>query len=128
MDHDRLIQQLRGLRRIVINAEHGGFSLSAEAKMKYLERAGLDYSLVPREDRHSTQQFGPYIEINGQYWSERDINRDDPALVAVIEEMGEAANGRFATLKIVEVPADVDWQINEYDGWEWVAEKHRTWR
>jgi hypothetical protein len=30
-------------------------------------------------------------------------------------------------LLIVEVPADVDWYIEEYDGLEWVAEKHRTW-
>lgn len=26
-----------------------------------------------------------------------------------------------------EVPDDVQWQIEEYDGREWVAETHRTW-
>jgi len=31
-------------------------------------------------------------------------------------------------LKIVEIPADVDWVLMEYDGCEWVAEKHRTWQ
>jgi len=30
-------------------------------------------------------------------------------------------------LKIVEIPDDVDWEINEDDGSEWIAEKHRTW-
>jgi len=30
-------------------------------------------------------------------------------------------------LKIVEIPAAVKWQIDEYDGWEWVAEVHRRW-
>jgi hypothetical protein len=39
-----------------------------------------------------------------------------------------AANGAHANLKIVEVPPDVEWQIEEYDGNEWVAEKHRTWQ
>jgi hypothetical protein len=30
-------------------------------------------------------------------------------------------------LKIVEVPADVEWVIDVYDGNEHVAEAHRTW-
>ena len=36
-------------------------------------------------------------------------------------------NAVRANHKIVEIPADVEWQIQEYDGMEWVAEKHRTW-
>ena len=62
-----------------------------------------------------------------QVFSDRDVDRDDPVLVQVVKEMGANAGGRFAALKIVEIPADVDWQIEEYDGMEWVAEKHRTW-
>lgn len=31
-------------------------------------------------------------------------------------------------LKIVDVPDDVEWIMMDYDGAEWVAEKHRTWR
>jgi hypothetical protein len=31
-------------------------------------------------------------------------------------------------LAIVEIPDDVQWIIEENDGMEWVAEKHRTWR
>ena len=27
----------------------------------------------------------------------------------------------------VSIPDDVEWQIEEYDGMEWVAEAHRTW-
>jgi hypothetical protein len=45
----------------------------------------------------------------------------------VVEEMGENVNTRFSELKVVEIPNDVEWQIEEYDGAEWVAEKHRTW-
>jgi hypothetical protein len=48
--------------------------------------------------------------------------------VAVVEELGARANGRHAELKVVEIPANVDWEIDEYDGAEWVAEKHRIWR
>ena len=58
---------------------------------------------------------------------ERDIPRNDPFLVKVVETLGEEANGAFSKLKIVNIPAHVDWEINEYDGMEWVAEKHRKW-
>ena len=56
-----------------------------------------------------------------------DIKRDDPLLIKVVEEMGEKASGSCAKLKIVEIPADVEWGIHEYDGSEHVEERHRTW-
>jgi len=31
-------------------------------------------------------------------------------------------------LRIIEIPDGVEWQIEEYDGDEWIAEKHRTWK
>ena len=45
----------------------------------------------------------------------------------MVEEGGTDVNDRYSYLKVVEIPADVDWQICEYDGLEWIAEKHRTW-
>jgi len=54
-------------------------------------------------------------------------DRSDPDLISVIEQMGEAANGKCSKLKIIEIPDDVEWEIDEYDGLERVAEKHRTW-
>jgi len=68
---------------------------------------------------------------NKQYSDEtfgvEDISRDDPVLIEVIEELGDAANGDHAELAIVEIPDDVEWEISEYDGSEHVAEKHRVW-
>jgi hypothetical protein len=58
---------------------------------------------------------------------DKDVPRDDPELVKVVEELGDAANGRFAQLEVVEIPADVDWFIDEYDGSESIHEKHRSW-
>jgi hypothetical protein len=126
-DYKELIQHLKGVRHIVINACHGGFGLSRDAELHYLERAGIAYTLEEREDRHSTLTKGPYIMVNGNHWFDRHIARDDPALVDVVRDLGSQANGRHAELKIVTIPADVEWQIDEYDGQEWVAEKHRTW-
>ena len=72
--------------------------------------------------------LGRYKDSNELCWGgERDIERNDPILIQVVEEMGIEANGRHAELKVVEIPDDVEWLIEEYDGSEWVAEQHRTW-
>ena len=53
-----------------------------------------------------------------------DIKRDDPLLVTLVRTM-EKDN---ESLKVVTIPADIDWKINDYDGMEWVEESHRVWR
>ena len=126
--HDELIKQLRGIRRIAINSCHGGFGLSWEAKMLYLELAGLTYTLDPQPDRDTQNRFGSRIIVNDLPWGEYSITRDDPALISVVNRLGSKANGNYASIKIVEIPPDVEWFIAEYDGKEWVAEKHRTWK
>jgi hypothetical protein len=92
--------------KVVINEDFGGFGLSDEAEALYKERKG----------------------ITDPDWWYRDIARDDPVLIQIVEDMGTKADGTFAALKVVEVPDDVNWYIEEYDGREWVAERHRTWR
>lgn len=57
----------------------------------------------------------------------RSMDRDDPALLAVVAELGEDASGKHAKLQVVEIPDDVEWEIEEYDGIEHIAEAHRTW-
>ena len=90
--------------KVVINACHGGFGLSDEALERYV--------------KETNGEAGEY---------ECEIPRDHPVLVRIVEEMGDAANGRFSELKVVEIPDDVNWYVEEYDGMEWVAERHRTW-
>lgn len=58
---------------------------------------------------------------------ERSFKRDDPLLVKTVKELKDRANGVCAKLKIVEIPGDVEWAIEEYDGNEHVAEVHETW-
>ena len=102
---EQFINEIRGIQRIVINTCYGGFGLSEIAEQRYKQMAG----------------------ITDPEWSHYEISRADPYLVKIVREMGISANGKFSNLKIVEVPADVEWEIAEYDGNEWVAEKHRTW-
>ncbi len=50
----------------------------------------------------------------------------DPELIKALEKMIE--NGEsIGSLKIVEIPDDVDWYIEDYDGMETIHEKHRSW-
>ena len=126
-EHEDLIRHLRGIQYIVINTKHGGFGLSKEARLLYLERAGIAYTLISGPDRHTESLYGPQVEVNRNTWHDDDIARDDPILVDVIRQLGRQADGSHAILKIVEVPAGVKWNVAEYDGLEWVEEVHRTW-
>jgi hypothetical protein len=94
-------------REIVINRCHGGFGLSDEARDFIKDRA------LAREGK-----------FKGDF---RSIARDDPDLVAAVKELGDAVNDRYAELEIVLIPGDIKWTVEEYDGFEWVAEAHRTW-
>lgn len=53
--------------------------------------------------------------------------RDDAKLIAVVESLGGKASDKCAELAVVEIPDGVEWEINEYDGQEHVAERHETW-
>jgi hypothetical protein len=142
--------------KVVINSCFGGFSLSNQAIAHYLKLCGDNcffyeqtaYSFREGSDLYekkelsdikstfsvytSTKDLGASFETwprdNDGYFYDRDIQRNDPLLIKTIEDIGEKeASGRCASLTIVEIPDDADWEISEYDGNEHVAEKHRTW-
>ena len=63
LDYDLLIEHLRGYQDIVINTCHGGFGLSKDAQIAFLERSQISYTLVSRDDRHSNERYGPMIMV-----------------------------------------------------------------
>lgn len=87
--------------KVVINRCYGGFSVSK----KVYKKLGLKSGYLSNVD------FG--IESNNY-----NAYRAHPKLIKT---------GEYAKLDIVEIPDDVDWTIEEYDGREWISEKHRTW-
>jgi len=105
VDKQDFINKLKGVQYIVINDCYGGFGLSDRAMLEYKKLAGIDDPI----------------------FNDRDIPRDDPYLLKIVRELGMSANGPHSNLKIVEVPGDVKWIVQDYDGAEWVAEEHRTW-
>jgi hypothetical protein len=88
--------------KVVINKCYGGFGLSKEA----YEYLGLDWD---------------------GYGYKYDDNRTDPKLVECVETLGDIASGSLAELKVVEIPDDVKWEIDDYDGVETIHEVHRVW-
>jgi len=95
------------MTKVVINTCYGGFGLSEESLEDYKKRKNI-------------------TDENFCYWN---IPRDCPHLVAMVEEGVnlDYLEGQFAELKVVDVPDDANWYIEEYDGMEHVAERHRTW-
>jgi hypothetical protein len=90
------------MTQIVINQCFGGYSLSSKA----YEYLGIEW---------------------GKYGLEFANDRSNPQLVKCVLALGHEASGYLSDLKVVEVPDGVEWEIEEYDGNEHVAEKHRTW-
>jgi len=137
-------------QKIAINCCYGGFGLSDEASEKLLVRKKIAYYVVTtlsengeviskkfyrktssqinrvkyEGDSDPENEYNDYIGMF-DYYSHK--NRTDPDLLAVIEELGNDANGDCAKLAIIEIPDDVNWEIIDRDGAEYVAEKHRTW-
>jgi hypothetical protein len=113
------------MKKIVINDDWGGFGLSDAAIRRYGEIADINLIEVPAE--FYGNEF--YInEVNDEnYFSYYDLERDDPVLVQVVEEMGKDAFGMHASLKVVEIPDDVKWYVDNYDGIESIHENHRIW-
>jgi hypothetical protein len=131
------------MRKVVINVCFGGFGLS-EAAVRQLIGCPHVELMEPRdyysggkawEDRFAEDRklggrmFGVIVH-DGKIVI--DNHRDDdartcPQLVAVVEAMGQAADGDLSELRVVEVPYGVAYDISDYDGIEHIAEQHRTW-
>jgi len=137
--------------KIAINRCWGGFGLSHEAVMRYAELSGFKLYPIVEKGVKGNIDFNHYVPYTGQknvfyisylkkpllkdetyeegscFYPRNDIERFDPLLIQVIEELGEKANGDYANIKIVDIPDDVKWQIDDYDGQESIHELHRSW-
>jgi hypothetical protein len=81
--------------KVLYNAKYGGFSFS-------------DAFLDEFKKRHPEKK-----------WS---VERTDPDVIALFEELGcDKSSGYCADLRIEEIPDDVEFEIDEYDGMETVC-------
>ena len=126
--------------------KYGGFNLSHKAILLYLKLKGFTpywkrYEAIEKyHPNYDPEETGNLVHYGtrpdfmdkekgyiGYFNPTISIERTDPILIQVIEGLKEEANSRFSKLEIVEIPDDIDWEIEENDGVEWVSEKHRIW-
>lgn len=141
------------MTKICINKCYGGFSISPDAALWLYERGWTE--LATPVEKYWDEAYGKDVRADRDEalirWREylkaptprpwvtvfspdekfvlevRPEPRDHPLLVECVETLGDKANGSVAKLRIVEIPDGIDWEIDEYDGIEQIAERHRTW-
>jgi len=113
--------------KIVINKCFGGFGLS-DAAYDWLIKKGVPLLGKDIETKEpAIFRWSDDTSRNKYYDNFTDNNRNHPLLVECVETLGNMSHGGYSDLKVVEIPDNVEWIIQEYDGYEHIAEKHRTW-
>jgi hypothetical protein len=118
--------------KVAINRCFGGFGISNDAFELLLTRKGIAFETAEAKFKLGGDleyYHAGHVGSDDHHLSDYQFcnDRSDPDLIAVIEQLGESADGWASELAIVEIPDDVKWHIHEYDGLEHVAEDHRTW-
>lgn len=143
--------------KVAINTCFGGFGLSPQACLWLYEHGFKDENfLYPIEKYYGKEAMKTRYEIDLNQWKLHLKNpkavycftvftpcekfvltgnigsnpktRSNPLLIECIEKLKEASWDQYAKLSIVEIPDDIEFTIEEYDGLEHIAEAHRTWQ
>lgn len=142
--------------KVVINKCFGGFGLSPQALLWLWDRGckviavpvgeyfkgnpfkghqetlseWKQYLAAPENERRFSVFATVFTPCEGYVlWHgfNEGIGRSDPLLIECVEVLGDSADGPCAKLEVVEIPDGIEWEIEEYEGREHIAEKHRTW-
>ena len=134
--------------KVVVNRCYGGFGISIKAQLEIHQRGGCPHQKIePRSQYFGGDSWKGFYksekeyqeqhlkmceiaQVNGEilYDEHRDYeNRTCPKLIEVVEELKEKAFGQHAELEVVEIPDDVKYEIDDYDGIETIHEEHRSW-
>jgi hypothetical protein len=84
------------MKKIIINGCYGGYSCSEKAIEIY-----NSLSSNPIEDEYM-------------------FPRDCPIAISIVEKLGKESWGECSKLVIAEIPNHADWDIQDYDGQEWI--------
>lgn len=122
--------------KVVINRCHGGFGISDEACQWLIDNKGWTVTVYengnykdPGADlvRADTAEYNFSEKYHLVSDEDEQSLRSNKDLIEVVETLGKKASARLAALGIVEIPDNVDWEIGEYDGVEWIQEVSRRW-
>lgn len=105
--------------KVVLNNCYGGFGLSTKAILRARE-LGYAWAMHPNITLKDEAFEDGYInDMDYDDWCPDGLDRHDPTLISLVEEMGNEANGRDARLIVVDIP-DLNYVIDKYDGQETV--------
>lgn len=114
---------------VAVNKEHGGFSISQEV-VDILKENNIKMDLSGQEDSSffPISEYGYFVH-NKTFFIESDNYHECRTFFPLIEAIRKAKNpnGKLSHIEIVEIPDDIKWYIDDYDGFEIVREEHRTW-
>lgn len=139
--------------KIIVNRCYGGFQVSAEAYKRYAQKIRINIFFYKEKNVKPSIQGYIYIKVDSSlienntffYVQTVDLGdevnelpnetslyldgdyRTDSKLIETVEELKGRASTQASKLEVIEIPDDVDWEIDDYDGMETVHEKHRSW-
>lgn len=143
------------MTKIVINRCYGGFGISEAGLIEYARIKGIalypdksdslatTYWTIPKDHPEriafkewqnrtgkNEEEYRKMVKIYDKYTIyARDIERDDPALVQMVENLGEKASDSCSRLVIEEIEKGTLYRIEEYDGLESIETKDSyTWK
>jgi len=104
------------------------YGVESEWKKDFPNYLDMGDGFFAHKHGYNVYKDGFLYQLNDGYGDEKSKTRTDKNLISVFEELGsENSSGMCAKLGVVEIPDGIDFVIEEYDGYESVAEKHRTW-
>lgn len=138
--------------KVILNKCFGGFNLSHKAYKLYAKKKNLTLiryiCTFYEEDGHTEMKYVKDDESSGilfKVYSTKDYGEEtyniddkdiftldenmrvDATLIEVVEELGDKANTHISELHVVEVPDDLDYVIDDFDGYETLHQKVQEW-
>jgi len=110
--------------KIVINSDAGKYGLSDLAFERYLAETNQTWT------SEVIDGIKRYLNPDKHIIFPEEISRQDPLLIAIVEELAEKSWGPNCRLKVIDLPEDLlDWELlEEREGNETIREKHRIYQ
>lgn len=133
------------MKKVILNKCYGGFGVSDKVYEEYTKAKGfklfrykmIDINKYVFTDKdcgtlgteYSTEYLGKecsnipnssFLYIDSSY-------REDKILVEIVERLGKEANSDYSNLIVIEIPDDLDYVIDDYDGLETLHQRVQEW-
>ncbi|MGN7170837.1 hypothetical protein ACTHSJ_33755 [Paenibacillus cellulositrophicus] len=117
--------------KVVINGSKGPFNIS---QLGYKELVNLGWQTTTCSEDGELYDKDAFISIYQGIYSftfhaahSKKI-RTNPEFVNLVSNFGDKINSNESKMKIIDIPDNVDWEIEEWNGlYEIIREKSRIW-